>query len=301
MHYDPIKLRLSRLLGRSRLLRRLFFLGLNTLFLRSWYVRRELKRIVDCRLKIEDLKRVSPCPANPQSAICNLQFLDAGMGFGQYSDWMLRSFRGAQLVGLEIDRAHFYGGEDYFRRVHPASRLIVGDVQGLPLADRKLDLVLTVDVMEHVADDRAAFAEFQRVLKPGGFLVMHTPRVRDGKAAPPLSPPGNRGGESEGWRVGEHIRDGYKDEEAQHRLEEAGFEVVRLVRGYGAAGRFAWMLLQKIPMSLMTKGRALLLPAALFIIIGLPLALAAMWLDFARGDHNDGGSLLMVARRPAEA
>jgi len=303
LHYDPVKFHLAKLLGKSVFLRRAFHLALDLLFLRAWYVRRELKRIaVEAGI--------------PQSSIRNPQFLDAGMGFGQYSDRMLRTFKGARLVGLEIDRAHLYGGERYFRKVHPAASLVIGDVQRLPLSGEEFDLVLTVDVMEHVGDDRAAFGEFYRVLRPGGVLVMHTPRVRRTTSPPPESPPaGSRGGsvgnppllppataggEGSRWRVGEHVRDGYSDAEARERLEAAGFKIVRLVRDYGKAGRFAWALLQKIPITLLSRGRLMLLPVALYLITILPVALAAMWLDLIKGDHIDGGSLLVVAARPVE-
>ncbi len=116
------------------------------------------------------------------------------MGFGQYSDRMLRTFKDATLVGLEIDRRHIYGGESYFRSIHPKAHIVLGDVQVQPLAAEKFDLVLTVDVMEHVEDDKATFAEFRRVLKPGGYLVMHTPRVVDSEDDPPLPPPASQGG-----------------------------------------------------------------------------------------------------------
>ena len=102
-------------------------------------------------------------------------------------------FRNARVVGVEIDRKHLYGGVEYFRRVHPDSRIVVGDVQILPFQENKFDLILTVDVMEHIEDEIATFREYSRVLRPGGYLIMHTPRIVDD--TPPFdSPPGDRGG-----------------------------------------------------------------------------------------------------------
>jgi SAM-dependent methyltransferase len=45
----------------------------------------------------------------------------------------------------------------------------------LPFADRSFDLVVIIDFLEHVADDRGAIAEIERVLRPGGELVVNTP------------------------------------------------------------------------------------------------------------------------------
>ena len=51
------------------------------------------------------------------------------------------------------------------------------DVQRLTYADAAFDLVTSTEVFEHVADDRRAFAEVYRVLRPGGFVVFTVPLV----------------------------------------------------------------------------------------------------------------------------
>lgn len=66
------------------------------------------------------------------------------------------------------------------------------DVQRLTHATASFDLVTSTEVFEHVPDDRRAFAEVHRVLRPGGFLVFTVPlmdaattleraRLHDGK------------------------------------------------------------------------------------------------------------------------
>jgi SAM-dependent methyltransferase len=45
------------------------------------------------------------------------------------------------------------------------------DVQRLTHGDSTFDLVTSTEVFEHVPDDRQAFAEVYRVLRPGGLLV----------------------------------------------------------------------------------------------------------------------------------
>ncbi len=49
------------------------------------------------------------------------------------------------------------------------------DARCLPFGDQTFDLVLAADVIEHLDDDRGAVAEFARVLKPGGHLVLTVP------------------------------------------------------------------------------------------------------------------------------
>jgi SAM-dependent methyltransferase len=49
------------------------------------------------------------------------------------------------------------------------------DVQRLTYADRAFDVVTSTEVLEHVPDDRLAFAELHRVLRPHGALVFTVP------------------------------------------------------------------------------------------------------------------------------
>lgn len=45
----------------------------------------------------------------------------------------------------------------------------------LPFPDASFDLIVALDVLEHVKDDRAAAAELKRVLRAGGALVVFVP------------------------------------------------------------------------------------------------------------------------------
>lgn len=59
--------------------------------------------------------------------------------------------------GLDPDRVRVAGGAD------------------LPFADSTFDLVLLIDVLEHVSDPVAVTNEIRRVLKPAGFVVATVP------------------------------------------------------------------------------------------------------------------------------
>lgn len=53
--------------------------------------------------------------------------------------------------------------------------LLRGSAESLPMADGSADLIVATDILEHLDDDRAALAEFRRVLRPGGHLVATVP------------------------------------------------------------------------------------------------------------------------------
>ncbi len=90
-----------------------------------------------------------------------------GAGVGQY---LRRLAEDASLaVGLEIE---------FPRAVEAAqlgARMLCGAGEALPFPDASFDLVLSHEVLEHVADDRQAAAEIARVLRPGGRLVLFVP------------------------------------------------------------------------------------------------------------------------------
>ncbi len=53
-------------------------------------------------------------------------------------------------------------------------RFTQATITTLPFADSSFDAVISLDVIPHLAlgDEQLAFAEFARVLKPGGFLIL---------------------------------------------------------------------------------------------------------------------------------
>jgi len=53
--------------------------------------------------------------------------------------------------------------------------LIQADAVSLPFQDRCFDACLCLDVIEHIQNHERVFAEIQRVLKPGGFLLITVP------------------------------------------------------------------------------------------------------------------------------
>ncbi|SEW18760.1 class I SAM-dependent methyltransferase [Halobacterium jilantaiense] len=94
--------------------------------------------------------------------------LDAGCGAGRYTEWLLD--RGADVVGVDASEAMLDRAAD---RVGGRATLHRGDLAE-PLsfaADSEFDGVVSALALDYVADWEATFAEFERVLAPGGFLV----------------------------------------------------------------------------------------------------------------------------------
>ena len=62
------------------------------------------------------------------------------------------------------------------KKLHPNINFKVGELgQKLPYPDNFFDFIWAGDVIEHVYDTIVLFAEFNRILKPGGYLIASTP------------------------------------------------------------------------------------------------------------------------------
>jgi SAM-dependent methyltransferase len=61
---------------------------------------------------------------------------------------------------------------------------VVGYADRLPLADHVFDTVLATEVLEHVGDAEQAVADFFRVLRPGGHLLVTVPFLYPTHEAP---------------------------------------------------------------------------------------------------------------------
>jgi SAM-dependent methyltransferase len=95
--------------------------------------------------------------------------LDDGCGVGEYLARLATTARAAH--GAEIDRPR---AVQALARSRPAT-VVCAAGEHLPYASAAFDLVLSHEVLEHVADDRAALAEITRVIVPGGRLVLFVP------------------------------------------------------------------------------------------------------------------------------
>lgn len=95
--------------------------------------------------------------------------LDLGCAFG-FATRLLRR-HGYEAVG--VDASAMYVARA--KRADPQGVYLLADAGRVPLPDASFDGVIFLDVMEHVADERAALAECARLLKPGGTLVLSVP------------------------------------------------------------------------------------------------------------------------------
>ncbi len=101
--------------------------------------------------------------------------LDVGCHVGAFLDHCRAFFPAIQLAGVEVDDTAL----ELARRALPDAELHKAGAQALPFADARFDCLTCIEVLEHVPAEarRTALSEFQRVLRPGGRLVLRTPHA----------------------------------------------------------------------------------------------------------------------------
>jgi SAM-dependent methyltransferase len=269
MHYDPIKELLGRQFNRRPCLRKFFYRLLDILLLRSWYVRRALMKTGRCL---------------PPSSLA----LDAGMGFGQYSWRMTRYFPGWHITAADIKDKQVTDCNAFFSATGLADRVqaIVADLVTWTPPD-KYDLVLCVDVMEHIEEDTRVFSSLYRSMNPGGYLVISTPSDMGGSDV--------RSKDEESF-IGEHVRDGYGKEDITLKLHNAGFESVSVRYTYGVPGSIAWKLSMKYPVIMLSASKLFFILLPFYYLAVMPFVLPLNFIDLSFS-HARGTGLLVIAEK----
>jgi len=93
--------------------------------------------------------------------------VDVGCGSGLMSAKLAAS--GRRVVGVDISPVMI---ERARRRNEPGIAFVHGDAEKLPAADGEFDAVVNLISFHHYPDPLRAAAEFRRVLRPGGRLVL---------------------------------------------------------------------------------------------------------------------------------
>lgn len=267
MRYEPIKDKLSLIIGNSPLARRVLYTFLGLIFLREWHVKRTLRRILRFE-KIDDV-------------------LDAGSGFGQYSYYVAKNL-GVNVLGVDINKAEVERCNIFARNLGLTNlSFAVADLETLSLS-KEFDLIMSVDVMEHIRDDVRVFKNFHGVLRTGGKVLISTPSNFGGS--------GVHDGEEHSF-IEEHFREGYSAEEITVKLSEAGLRVKEIHYTYGNWGRKYWTVAIKLPVIMLNKSYAAFLILPFYYLLALPLSLLFMTIDYL-AEPARGSGLLVVAEKP---
>ncbi len=270
MKYDPLKKEAGGFFNRFKITRILFYRILDMLLLRSWYIRKELRRWAQTK---DNKER-------------DIKILDAGAGFGQYVYFLSGLSKNFRVKGVDLDKGLISECKNFFTHTSRGDRV---DFEAADLTEfseeSSYNLILCVDVMEHIKNDINVFSNFHKSLVNGGTLLISTPygddAAIDAKKGTPF--------------VDEHVRHGYTPYSIRQKLEKAGFSDIKTEFSYGRFGHIAWKLSMKYPVMLYNKSRWLFLFIPFYYIIVLPFCIALNYADLKKR-NSSGRGLIITAR-----
>jgi SAM-dependent methyltransferase len=95
------------------------------------------------------------------------EILDAGCGSGRN---MADLAHYGTVTGLELADASVL-----WARNRGVGTVVQGSITEAPFADDRFDFAVSLDVLEHIEDDRKALRELRRVVRPGAILLVTVP------------------------------------------------------------------------------------------------------------------------------
>lgn len=265
MKYDIVKDKIAFLISLFPILRKIFYKVLNCLILRQQYVFKLIKDIYpDKETKFK--------------------MYDAGGGYLQYTDYVLTNYTKAQVFAVDIKDDYIDEYSHFIRNNSKNNRFdhYCADLQTFT-PKGNYDLIIAIDIMEHIEDDRSVLDNFHKVLNDNGKLIISTPSTFDEAAA----------------FTEEHVRPGYDKEDLIEKLNTAGFKVDKFKYTYGKYGARYWKLAMKTPLTLLQKSKLFFLFLPIYFLFSYPIIGILMKLDQKR-DNKIGNGLLVVASKQGE-
>ena len=269
MQYEPIKRSLGRFFAGSLFMRKTLYFLLDLLLLRTWHVKKELRKIA----------RQFPGEAS---------VLDAGSGLGQYSWRMSKMNRRWNIKSIDINREQIDDCNSFFEKTGLSDRVSFHACDLTTLADLNCyEIILSVDVMEHIEEDTLVFQNFYKSLKENGVLLISTPSDRGGSDVH---------SDKEESFIDEHVRDGYSIEDITEKLSMAGFRSVEANYTYGKPGNISWRLSMKYPIRMLNISYLFFFFLPFYYLIFFPVSIILNIFDLCL-IHKTGTGLLVTARK----
>ena len=137
----------------------------------DWFLQTRTWDVHVLEVALRDLARLEPAPRANWPVV-----VDVGCGWGGSLPKLLERFKPDRLVGFDIAPKMVEAATREAATLRTASgqpvEVIRADSAALPLPDASVDLLFCHQTFHHLVDQDRAIAEFFRVLKPGGRLLL---------------------------------------------------------------------------------------------------------------------------------
>jgi SAM-dependent methyltransferase len=232
--------------------------------------------IIGLRIRARNIFSLIPASHNYRN------ILDVGSGPGVFSFELARCFPNARILGIDLLE------ESIDVCTHIANKIWAVNVefrreQIETLQEKNVfDLVVCVDILEHIEDDIHALRRIYGATSPQGVLVLHVPALH--RRYPVW-------GKRLNFDVETHVRIGYRIEEIQEKVSEIGFSICESGYTYGF-----WETLANNISYMITRAR---MQNKAIYSIAFPFLSLISWFGARARPKRLGAGIYVIAERKA--
>ena len=214
--------------------------------------------------------------ANLETTGSGEKIFDAGCGVGLYSLRMAQ--KGTYVVGGDISPLFKYSKLLGDAKLLKSLDFILMDLNYIPIKSETFDEIICVDVLEHIENDERVIAEFSRILKKDGELLIHVPNLKRLAKLKPNERAASIQLERECFG---HVRSGYTLEQLQSLLQKSNIKVDNFTYTFGFWSQVAGRV------SSIFRGSGIIFPLLFFL---------ALLDKFSNNNEYNGGILIRGKR-----
>jgi cyclopropane fatty-acyl-phospholipid synthase-like methyltransferase len=161
-----------------------------------------------------------------------MEILDAGSGNGNYAFYLGKLFPAARITAVDISKEKMDTASSIVDLLNMKNVSFCQKSITIMRERLKYDLVVCVDVLEHIKNDFLAIKNMEKSLKPDGNLILHVPKNRRLVF--------RHFKRFKSYKIEDHAREEYRIEEILHRIKSVGLKVNTVSFTQGWFGSLAW-------------------------------------------------------------
>jgi SAM-dependent methyltransferase len=156
------------------------------------------------------------------------KILDAGCGSADHTFYLARCYPQADVLGVDLNAPQIERNAEMARRLGISNvKFEVADLSAAKFPHH-FDLVISIDVLEHIPRQTEAIANLSFALAPGGAAFFHIPTVRERPVPFSRWLTGFHA-----WAEKEHIADERTADEFVEIVRSSGLEIMKAYRTFG--------------------------------------------------------------------
>ena len=240
--------------------------------LRTWYVNRTLRKIFKNHAK-------------------PFKLIEAGCGNSDYIFHYAHKFPQSKFIGIDIIKDNISLSK-FYSKIFKLENTMFRHIDLLDFEyNDKVDIITCIAVMNVVENDELAFANFSKLLKQNGKLLLYLP----------LNP--GHSSKFNNWLAKKYpnahynsvhpFKQHYTLESVTEKLNNNGFEVVQSTYSYGKWGKVSYEIRQSLLMLIFS------IPILSFVLVPLWIVLLPVFSTLMLADlytkNKSGNGLLIVA------